>query len=255
MKAFIWPLITLMLVACSNTEKQVQTKTLIKLSTKAEDTIVVIYNHGTRNPRKKERCDASYNQVPDSLKGLESNRLRIYYLCSNATEGAGPEHAGNQVYARMYEIEKTIDELIKLGVRPKHIFLAGHSKGAWASLMLMNQVNQKFNAAILFAPALANRRSEQTHPWWRAEVRPRQIHQMLQAREIDALIFAYEEDQYNRPQDIEFLTEKYPMSVEIVAYRCDYEFTHNTHLHDCRQPQTSKMIAEYIDQQVIDWRL
>ncbi len=244
-----------LLTGCSVYKDAKTDKSLIDLKAAAEDTVVIIYNHGTRNPRKKERCDASYNQVPDSLRELESNRVHIYFLCSQATEGKGPKYAGNQVYARMYEIEQIIDSLVSQGIRPEHIFLSGHSKGGWASLMLMNQVNQKFNAAILFAPALANRRSRSTHPWWREQIRPKQIKQMLQAKEMDALIFAYQDDEYNRPQDLEFLTDKYPNSVEIVTYRCDYTFTHNTHLHDCRQTQTSKKISDYINQQILNWHL
>ena len=242
-----------MLASCSVVLKKQSSQSLIELKASAEDTIVVIYNHGTRNPRKKERCNAHYNQVPQSLRDLQSDRLRIYFLCSNATEGEGPKQAGNQVYARMYEIEQTIDALNKQGVLPEHIFLAGHSKGAWASLMLMNQVDKKFNGAVLFAPALSNRAGIKSFPWWREEVRPRQIEQMLQAKKISALIFAYEDDEYNRPQDLQFLKENYSKNVNIVAYRCSYEDTHNTHLHDCQIDQTKALIAEYIDLQIEQW--
>ncbi len=109
---------------------------------------MVIYNHGTRNPRKKERCNASFNRVPESLTALSGERFIIYYLCSDATEGTARSQAGNQVYARMDEIEQAMDGIIEQGILPEHLFLAGHSKGAWVILMLMNQVNRKFNAAI-----------------------------------------------------------------------------------------------------------
>ena len=255
MKGFYLAALSLLLISCSAVKTTPTKQGLIELNASASDTIVIIYNHGTRNPRKKERCDASYNQIPASLKDIESNRLLIYFLCSVATEGEGPEHAGNQVYARMYEIEQALDKLLQQGIQARHIFLAGHSKGAWSSLMLMNRVDKKFNAAILFAPALANRRSQQTHPWWRNEVRPRQIKQMLTAQEIKALIFAYRDDEYNRPQDLQFLIDHYPDSVEIIGYRCAYKYTHNTHLHDCRQSQTSKRITDYINQQIQQWPL
>jgi dienelactone hydrolase len=158
--------------------------------------------------------------------------------------------ATTRFYARISEIEQVMDSLILQGITADHIFLAGHSKGAWASLMLMDQVNKKFNAAILFAPALANRKSVENYPWWRGEVRPRQIKQMLQAKNMEALIFAYEDDEYNRPEDLEFLVDHYPDSVRIIAYRCDYEYTHNTHLHDCRLGETKKLIAQYMQSQI-----
>lgn len=239
-----------LLVGCAVKSSNVDDESLIKLNVSAADTIVVIYNHGTRNPRKKERCQSSYNQVPQALEALANDRLIIYYLCSSATEGSARDQAGNQVYARMYEIEQAMDKLIQQGIAPEHLFLAGHSKGAWASLMLMSQVNRKFNAAILFAPALANRRSAEHYPWWRGEVRTRQIRQMLQAQNIKALIFAYDDDEYNRPEDLQFLVDHDPDSVKIVSYRCDYQYTHNTHLHDCRHEETKTMIFQYIHSQI-----
>ena len=238
--------------ACALKSPSVETDMLINLKVASADTIVVIYNHGTRNPRKKERCESSYNQVPQALTELTSDRFIIYYLCSKATEGSDRNQAGNQVYARMYEIEQVMDKLINQGVLPEHIFLAGHSKGAWASLMLMNQVNRKFNAAILFAPALANRRSVKNYPWWRDKVRPKQVQQMLETKNIEALIFAYDDDEYNRPQDLQFLSDHDSDSVRIMSYRCDYPYTHNTHLHDCRHQQTKKLISQYIRDQIKD---
>ena len=242
--------LTMMIGACAPNLSTVKTETLIKPKVASVDTVVVIYNHGTRNPRKKERCKSSHNQVPQSLSELANDRFIIYYLCSNATEGSDRSQAGNQVYARMYEIEQVMDKLIKQGILPEHIFLAGHSKGAWVSLMLMNQVNRKFNAAILFAPALANRKSINNYPWWRNEVRPKQIRQMLGTENIEALIFAYDDDEYNRPQDLLFLTDHDPDSVIIMSYRCDYPYTHNTHLHDCRHQQTKNLISQYIRNQI-----
>lgn len=250
MRAITILLLLNLLVGCASNSSSVNDKSLIQLKARAADTIVVVYNHGTRNPRKKERCQSSYNRVPDSLAELANDRLIIYYLCSNATEGPAPNQAGNQVYARVREIEQTMDKLIAQGIAAEHIFLAGHSKGAWSSLMLMNQVNKKFNAAILFAPALANRKSMEKYPWWRGEVRTRQIRQMLRAQKIKALIFAYYDDEYNRPQDLKFLVDHDPDSVVIIRYRCDYQYTHNTHLHDCRHQQTKKTISQYIQQQI-----
>ena len=255
MKKYSLILTCILFVGCATINKSVDENPLIELNldTDISNAVVVIYNHGTRNPREKERCKASYNRIPTALKQLENDRFIVYFLCSTATEGADRAQAGNQVYARMYEIEQTIDALLKQGISPGQIFLAGHSKGAWASLMLMEHVDNKFNAAILFAPALANRASLQTHPWWREEVRPKQIQQMLNAKKIDALIFAYEDDEYNRPEDLKFLTDHYSQTVTLIAYRCDYEYTHNTHLHDCRSEQTKSIISRYIEQQILLW--
>ena len=250
LKTMVLLQLAVMLSACTLKSSPVKNDQLIELNAASAETVVVIYNHGTRNPRKKERCDSNYNRVPQALTELANDRFIIYYLCSNATEGPDRSQAGNQVYARMFEIEQVMDKLILQGILPAHIFLAGHSKGAWASLMLMDQVNRKFNAAILFAPALANRKSVKNYPWWRNEVRPKQIRQMLGSPNIEALIFAYEDDEYNRPQDLLFLTDHDPDSVRIMSYRCDYPYTHNTHLHDCRHQLTKNLISDYIHSQI-----
>jgi len=155
---------------------------------------------------------------------------------------------GNYVYERLREVETTLDELIALGVPPKNIFLAGHSAGGWTSLMAMRLFGEKFNAAIVFAPAFAGPRSEESrYPWWRRKARPRQIREMLEAPEIRALVFAYYGDPYEAPEELRFLTEHYAETVQIIAYACDIRNPHLAHLNDCREANTSETIAKYID--------
>jgi pimeloyl-ACP methyl ester carboxylesterase len=150
------------------------------------DKIVIVYNHGTRRPQLIEDCDASWNQVPLSLLAIQSEKVLISYLCSRAWESNSTwGSAGQHIYGRLKEVEATLDELIAVGVPPKNIFLAGHSAGGWTSLMAMRHFGRKFNAAIVFAPAFAGRRSEESrYPWWRQEARPRQIREMLETQEM-----------------------------------------------------------------------
>ena len=41
---------------------------------------------------------------------------------------------------------------------------------------------------------------------------------MIEAIKIKALIFAYEDDEFNQPQGLKFLTEKYLNSEELFGY-------------------------------------
>ena len=167
----------------------------------------------------------------------------FYYLCSKATDGI---QVGSYIYKRKKEINKILDQLISAGVKPKNIFLSGHSAGGWTSLMMMDQVENKFNSAIVFAPAFAGPRSEiNKYPKWRKEARPRQVKEMTQVKAIKALIFAYEDDKFNRPKELNFLIEKYPNSVELVGYKCGngHDTTHN----DCRLSKTKKIIKAYFE--------
>ena len=70
--------------------------------------------------------------------------------------------------------------------------------------------NEKlFNSAIIFAPAFAGPRHEtKKYPWWREEARPAHIKEITKAKFIDVLVFAYEDDDFNRPEELKFLYPK-----------------------------------------------
>lgn len=216
------------------------------------DKIVLIYNHGTYRPQVIENCAAFHNQPPPSILKLQqlNPKIEIYQLCSKAWESSAIEDAGSYIYQRVNEVEATLDQLLASGVQAHNIFLVGHSAGGWTSLMAASRFPNKFNASIAFAPAFAGKRSEAKYfPWWRSQIRPQQIEAMLQAPRIKALVFAYEHDAYNRPQDLAFLDQRYPVSVELIAYDCGNHFAHQTHHYDCQAEQTTQRIYQYIQQQ------
>ena len=207
-----------------------------------KDLKIIIYSHGTGRPQKKENCTKSYNKIPRSLKILkEFDNTYFYYLCSKATdEGV----LGSYIDKRKIEINKVLDQLISVGVKPENIFLTGYSAGGWTSLMMMDQVGKKFNSAIVFAPAFAGPRSEiKKYPIWRKIVRPRQVKEIIEAKIIKALIFAYEDDAFNRPQELNFLKEKYPTSIKLIGYKCGKG--HSTVDEDCKIKKTKEIIKNY----------
>ena len=206
------------------------------------DLKIIIWSHGTERPQKRENCLEL--SVPETLFALsENDNVYFYFLCSRATDG---DQLGSYIYKRKKEINKVLDQLISVGIKPKNIFLAGLSAGGWTSLMMMDQVGKKFNSAIVFAPAFAGPRSETgKYPEWRKVERPRQIKKMIKAKVIKALVFAYEDDPYNRPKELMFLKKKYPNSVEMVGYNC--RKGHNTSYNDCRFDKTKKIIKKYFE--------
>jgi pimeloyl-ACP methyl ester carboxylesterase len=204
---------------------------------------VIIYSHGTTRPQKVEDCNAPYNRVPPSLTVLETTGVaRIIFLCSSAIDG--PKQ-GSYIYKRADEIGKQVDALRAAGVPSHRIFLAGHSAGAWSSLMFMRSHADKVNAAILFAPACCGRRSEiDKYPVWLRQIQPAQIAQIVAGQAINALVFAYSDDAFNRPADLAFLTKAFPRSVTMVTESCGSG--HNTLRSDCMLSATSKAIKNYI---------
>lgn len=110
----------------------------------------------------------------------------------------------------------------------------------------------RFNGAIAFAPSFAGPRDEiDVYPRWRREARPRQIAHMKTAGRLDALVFAYERDRFNRPEELRFLTETWPDSVQLIGYDCNGG-GHLTHLRDCREAATRHMIATFIEAELAD---
>ncbi len=230
----------------------------VNFTVPAAQQIVIIYNHGTQYPQQREPCFMWYNKPPPSLKAQINDHTLIYSLCSTSVESPVPTSAGKQVYLRKKEINFTIDAFLARGIKPKHIFLAGHSNGGWTSLMMMRDVNKRFNGAIAYAPAFAGKRSDVAFaPWWRNTARPKQIKKMLGAPQMDALVFAYENDAFNRPQDLMFLSEHYPKQgshgVWFVSYDCGNKNAHQTFRNDCYLARTKQQIAEFMSDQVESW--
>lgn len=211
--------------------------------------VVIVYNHGTASPQKPENCSQSGNRAPSSLTELQGAGLVIYYLCGQSYEsGSTWGNAGSYVYKRMNEVRAVLDELIAAGVEPANIFLSGHSAGGWVSLMSARYFPEKFNAVIAFAPAFAGKRSEESvYPWWLKEVRPAQIKDLTQAPVIKALVFAYPDDPYERPEDLQYLSDQYPATVSMVSNSCNLGNPHMQHLNDCHVAQTQQQIVQYLE--------
>lgn len=207
---------------------------------------VIVYTHGQRRPQRRDDCGSWINQVPPSLRALHGNQILLYYHCSTAVDRPIlPRMAGNWIFRRADELAAIIDELHKTGVPSENIFLAGHSAGGWSALMAAVEFSDRFNGVIAFAPAFAGRRSEEErYPIWRQQIRPRHIEHIVEAEGIRALVFAYEDDPFERPQDLAFLTDAYPKSLELIGYNCGTG--HVTHIRDCQQEQTTQTILEFI---------
>jgi pimeloyl-ACP methyl ester carboxylesterase len=226
-----------------------QTRDLLPVIELPTDATVIIYLHGTTNPANREDCLFRNNRVPESVQAAEQlPDTFVFFLCSQAVDG---NLEGSYINKRGVEIRLVLSKLAEAGIDPAHIFLVGHSAGAWAALMLVANYSNQFNAVIGFAPECCGRRDlEASHPRWRTKIRSQQIEQMLAAERIDALLFAYEDDIYNRPAELGFLPVAYPESVRLVGYDC--AGGHNTHIDDCRVDETAAMIRRYIEQRKAD---
>ena len=203
---------------------------------------VIIWMHGTDRPAIAGNLNCNDDMPPDSLM-LAANKLNIsvYYLCSNATDSG---IKGSFIYKRVLELEETINLFNEAGIKSHNIYLSGFSAGGWTALMAAKTIPLKFNKGVLFAPAFAGPRYEtRFFPVWRKIIRPKQVKEILKAEKLEFLIFAYEDDPFNRPIELEFLINKEKLYPEIIGYDCNEG--HFTYRKDCEGEKTHQRIMSF----------
>ena len=227
-----------------------------------ENATVIIWLHGQTNPRKRQACSARHNQPPPSVLqlGKEKNTF-IHYHCSSVIDKKiifekdnvpddGIHYTrgyamGYYTLGRRDELEDVIDDFLKMGVQPSNITISGHSAGGWTALLAAASYPEKFHAVIAFAPAFAGPRHEVTsYPWWRKIVLPEQIAMITQPNDVPKLVFAYEDDAFNRPSDLTFLTQAFPVSAKLIGQNCGRG--HGTHRNDCQLDNTVSLMKDVI---------
>jgi pimeloyl-ACP methyl ester carboxylesterase len=213
--------------------------------------VVLIFSHGTYRPQRRHQCNED-RDVPAVLREMAAaNGWVVQYLCSAATDD-GVE--GSYTYKRADEILAAVAAQRARGVPARRIFLLGHSAGGWSSLMAARKDPSGFNAVIAFAPAFAGVRNwsgSGAHceserglcPQWRSELMPRQMKYIREAKRIDALIFAYSDDQFDRPAELAPL-ESIP-GVRIIAFDACQD-GHATTYSDCFREGARVEIEDYI---------
>jgi pimeloyl-ACP methyl ester carboxylesterase len=178
------------------------------------DTAVIVYNHGSLGEGQADPCEPAQEvggttpRIVRNLAGevVQGYRLAIFAFCTatktgrfrNDGSGGPPKVAG-----RRDDIKALVQALRAAGVPAERLFLMGHSAGGFASLLVERDAPDAQNAVIAFAPAFAGPRSDRSQAWW--DLRARYVAHLQQGREIDALVFSFEDDPYNRPQDLTFL--------------------------------------------------
>ena len=210
--------------------------------------VVIIWGHGQSSAQKSEKCSADYNKIPKTLKYLEKEiDAHFIFMCSKSKDSEYRE--GSYIYKRVKQLKKLLTEINEIGVNPNNIFISGWSAGGWTALHMFRENEKLFNSAIVFAPAFAGPRHEtKKYPWWREEARPAHIKEITKAKFIDALVFAYEDDDFNRPEELKFLTELYPNNVNLIGYNC--KKGHLTHAKDCKSSETEILILNYVNDQI-----
>lgn len=175
-----------------------------------QQTLLIIYNHGSRQEFSRDYCFPDSWTTPAVIRALAGQQIkalsvRVFALCSNAGIGNYNHHARSgepKVMKRVRKIEQTVREFQALGVPPEQIFLAGHSAGAWASLLVMRREAVKVSGVIALAPAFAGRKAIRSSGW--QALREQQIDYLKQAEAMPALIYGVVDDPYESAQELGF---------------------------------------------------
>ena len=192
------------------------------------NTILIIFNHGSSNDQKIDKCLGPSNKVPPVIRNLHDKKIKnfnvkIYRLCSGvkgwskkeqtkmwkAHEKSGSldlklvDKDGTPLIKKQKQNRKR--KIIKEKVENfkakgfENIVLAGHSSGGWQSIKLKAEFPKLIQGVIGLNPGAGGTvKNRKDWPWW-SDVRYYGFVKNLS--ELNALIIAHDKDQFNAPED------------------------------------------------------
>ena len=173
--------------------------------------VLVIYSAGSRQEYLPDRCEPRGATTPPVVRALAGSRVAgmrvaVYAACTQHRVGEFNDRtrAGTpKVDLRASDIEHIVQRFERLGIPPRHILLAGHSAGGWASLRAVRDGAPAVAGVIAFAPAFAGPIRTRSAGWqW---IRDVEAGQLAHTRALPALVFAFADDAFEPPEDLAFL--------------------------------------------------
>jgi hypothetical protein len=200
-----------------------------------ENTILILYSHGSEGDNKSDKCMKSWTKVPPVLTQLHNTKIdnleiKIYMLCSGVRGWSQAEEnkmdddfeinkkislnfkdknglllidKQKQILKQKVILEK-IKEFESLGF--KNIVLAGHSAGGWASIALYSYYPEIIKGVIAFNPAFAGRLVTNKNEFWSA-IRKREIAKMKLSDSSNIIVYSHDRDEFENPSTLTFLSK------------------------------------------------
>jgi pimeloyl-ACP methyl ester carboxylesterase len=125
--------------------------------------VLVIYNHGSDGTLRRFNCFARPPFWVEKLGGetIDGRPILFHFPCirtqTDEVEGTLCERG---VCKRAARIQDVVSNCLARGYKSSNIFLAGHSVGAWASLLVKRANPALVNGVIATAPAFDGKREE-----------------------------------------------------------------------------------------------
>ena len=174
------------------------------------DKAVVVFLHGSVIEKLDDTCDPNGEvpgfSVPEVIRQLAGAKVAGLEVVIFAPCTGQATHLGEplKIDQRVTAIEQTLEELGRAGVDPSRIVLVGQSAGGWAALLHEKRNPGSVNSVIAFAPAFAGKKRGRPDIWQRRH--EEQAAEIASAERMPALVFAFENDAYNTPDDLSFLS-------------------------------------------------
>ena len=209
----------------------------------AKDETVIIWNHGTDNSFLQNNCQDWWSLPPESIMDFQNENTSVFYLCSQVTDFFD---FATYTIRRGYEIEAVLDKLIETGVKPKNIWVAGQSAGAWSTLLMSAKAKKKFNGAILFAPASGGKKKRilENPNYAYSKMHYRQLKQFEKLPQ-KAIIFTFADDQWNTKKDFENLKKAHSNTITLREYNCGQG--HSSNRQNCQKQKIKAEIKSFMN--------
>ena len=198
-----------------------------------QNSILIIYNHGSDNDQITDKCTDPGNNVPKVIRDLHNKKIKnfnvkIYRFCTGAKGWSKKEqtkmwkaHEKSGKLAielkdkdgiplinkqkqnqRRRVIKEKVDSFIGEGF--KNIVLAGHSSGGWQSIKIKAEFPKLVKGVIgLNSGAGGTVKNRKDWPWWE-DVRYYGFVKDLS--QLNAIIMTHDKDHFNSPKDYSIFT-------------------------------------------------
>jgi predicted esterase len=213
-----------------------------------KDKIIILYTSGARRNAQTEQC-WNLAAAPDTILDLAGHKIDgkeivFHGYCTPAHGNEGKENPVSKAEARMPDVSKVIKSYLSQGVPSNQIFVSGHSMGGWTSILIGAQLSEKISGTIAFAPSngtsVAGKRQ-----YAHQKFIERQTTALTGVSQLDALIFAFDGDRYNSPQDLAHLKNIHGVEF-YVRKACGMRSPHMTYREDCFKEANQDIILDYI---------
>jgi len=213
--------------------------------------ILILYTPGANDNHKGQICwkNAGTPKIIMALNGRKVNgkEIIVHGYCSNAV-GNIRGKIRSKSEARAPDLEKMVRRYQAQGVPPGQIFVAGNSMGGWSAILVAAKKNVEIAGTITFAPANGVFIKGARRPY-HAQLIKRQTTDVAGVKRIDALMFLFEGDPYNSPEDLAHM-QSIP-GVEYVAFKpCGNSRPHKTYKDECFIEANKDRIWNYIQKRV-----